>query len=309
MVTEILNKWIFLVNTISSASPEGIDFPSLDAKWESRFGCRLPKRSFYNMRDSIAEITGIEIRCNRSTNLFFISPEDLDSRGKAAWMINAFSIGQLQELKKGSLSGRIVVSEVPSGQTWLMTIVRAMEENRKICFTYKKYGSAEAETRHLKPYGVMEDKRRWYVVGYSEERQEIRTYSLDRIMSLEIMDSNFKMPAGFSLEEKMASSYGAFFPPKQGKPETIIFRCTDKEGMYLRDLPFPRQKILDGDSRGTAERPVVVQVKVYPSYDFYQALMALGSQIEVLSPERVRSDLASKLADATKLYENQNTDI
>jgi len=55
---------------------------------------------------------------------------------------------------------------------------------------------------------------RWgsqYCIGYCHQRQGVRTFRLDRIIDLEVLDQTFVEPAGFNLQEYLATD--PFFQP------------------------------------------------------------------------------------------------
>ena len=65
MVTELLKKYIWLVETFIRASENGLTLDEVTDKWENRFGTPYSRRTFNNHREAVAEVFGIEIMCNR----------------------------------------------------------------------------------------------------------------------------------------------------------------------------------------------------------------------------------------------------
>ena len=72
MVTELLDKYIWLIQKFITAGDRGLNLEELGKAWERKFGSRYARRSFNNHREAVAEVFGIEIECNRSTNRYFI---------------------------------------------------------------------------------------------------------------------------------------------------------------------------------------------------------------------------------------------
>jgi predicted DNA-binding transcriptional regulator YafY len=69
------------------------------------------------------------------------------------------------------------------------------------------------------------------------------------------------------------------------------------------------QKEMRGGKYASDAMPYVFQVRVFPSYDFYQKLMSLEPSIEVLEPQEVRDEMASRLSESMKLYKSNNPKI
>ena len=72
MVTELLQKYIWLVQTFIRAGENGLSLEEIIDKWEMRFDSDYSRRTFNNHRGAVEEVFGIVIGCNRSTNRYFI---------------------------------------------------------------------------------------------------------------------------------------------------------------------------------------------------------------------------------------------
>ena len=187
MVSELIDKYIWLVQTFIDAGPGGLSLPEIADRWTARYGGEdYPRRSFNNHREAVAEVFGIEIACNRSTNRYYIDAGEsaVDKRQSVDWLINTFTVNNLLSLGKERLSGRVSVEDIPSGQKHLVMVMQAMLDNVGMELRYRKYLSDEEEVRHIRPYAVKEFEKRWYIVAYSEEAETLRVYAMDRILSL-----------------------------------------------------------------------------------------------------------------------------
>lgn len=299
MVTELLQKYIWLVQTFIRAGERGLSLSEITDKWESRFDSDYSRRTFNNHREAVEEVFGIRIECNRSSNRYFIRYTDdvSDENAESAWLINTFTVNNMLRLGKERLSGRVSVEDIPSGHLHLTAVMEAMTEGQKLRISYLKYTSSEAETLTLHPYAVKEFAKRWYLVAHCEERNALRVYGLDRIMGLESIDGKFKMPSGFDVDELFATSFGTYIP--EGKAEFITFRTTAKEARFLRDLPLHASQ---EELKGSDKDYITFSIFVCPNESLIMEFCKLGSRLEVLSPESVRQEVAEQLRAAADLY-------
>ena len=131
MVTELLKKYLWLVQTFIRAGERGLSLDEIMDKWEERFDSDYSRRTFNNHREAVYEVFGIDIQCNRSTNRYFIEyTEDVaDENAETAWLINTFTVNSMLSLGKERLSGRVSVEDIPSGHRHLTSIRDAMTEN------------------------------------------------------------------------------------------------------------------------------------------------------------------------------------
>ena len=298
MVTELLQKYIWLVQTFIRAGETGLSLDEISDRWESRFDSAYSRRTFNNHREAVEEVFGIRIGCNRSTNRYFVEYGDdiSDSNAENAWLINTFTVNNMLSLGKERLSGRVSVEDIPSGHKHLTSIMEAMTEGYEIKIGYQKYTSSKADIYTLRPYAVKEFAKRWYIVAYCREREALRVYGLDRIHSLEITDCRFEMEHGFDVDELFATSFGIYLP--EGPGQTITFRTSATEAKYLRDLPIHESQeeiSSDGDS-------VTFSIFVCPNQNLIMEFCKYGSRIEVLSPASIRSEVASELKKAAEIY-------
>ena len=299
MIQELLQKYIWLVQTFIRAGERGLSLEELLDRWEYRWDSPYNRRSFNNHRQVIEELFGIHIECDRRSNRYFIAAGgDLsDGSGATAWLIDTFTVNNLLSRSKDRLSGRVSVEEVPSGHRHLTDIMEAMEDNRILTISYGKYGSDSSSVFTVRPYAVKEAARRWYLVGWCEEREGLRVYGLDRVMDLKITDRSFVLPKDFDVDSLFATSYGVYLM-ENAKAVEVVFKAEPIEARFLADLPLhPSQKALRKDADGTT-----FSIRVSPNRHLIMDLMARSDRLEVLSPKEVRDSIRNEVDKMKKIY-------
>lgn len=298
MVSELVEKYVFLVQAFVEAGDNGLTWGQIQRKWEGRYNQSYPRRSFINHRDAIAQLFGIVITCDRSTNVYRIdrSESAIDRQEAADYLINTFTVNSLLTLGKERLSGRVSVEDVPSGQKFLIPVMQAMLDNATLSLQYKKYQSTKAEARRIHPYAVKEFEKRWYIVAYSEEGQGLRTYAMDRIVAIEPTGDHFQMPKNFDVDTLFEASYGIYLPEKGQTPQLVKIRTTEREAAYLEDLPLHPSQLHIG--------PTEFVLRVIPNPGFVMELLRHGDRLEVLEPEELRQTLKEEFKKAYLIYES-----
>ncbi|MCM1178067.1 MAG: WYL domain-containing protein [Clostridium sp.] len=299
MVSELLQKYIWLIQTFVKASDRGLIIDDIISRWKDRFGSPYSRRTFNNHRLAIEEAFGIKIECNRKSNRYYIRYSDdvTDGNAEAAWLINTFTVNNMLSLGKERLSGRVSVEDIPSGHRYLTAIMDAMLDCNVLKVCYRKYtSSGEGSEYTLRPYAIKESAKRWYLVAYCVEKEAIRVYALDRIMSMGTTGTRFRMPEGFDVEELFASSYGVYLA--DGKPCEIVVKASLREAEYLRDLPLHKsQKEIGRDGNS-----VLFSIRVCINSNLLMDLWRLGSRIEIISPAEIRDAFAEEAAKASQIY-------
>ena len=296
MVPELVDKYLFLLQTFVDAGARGLSLEEISSRWEARYGSVYPRRSFINHRKAVEGIFGIVIGCDRSTNRYRIDEAEsaVDKRQAVDYLINTFTVNSLLTLGKERLSGRVAVEDVPSGQKYLTETMQAMLDSAVLRIGYRKYLSGDTEIRCIRPYAVKEFDKRWYIVAYSEDAEALRTYAMDRVISMERTGESFRMPIGFNVEELFEGSYGIYLPEDE-KPILVKLRATERESAYLRDLPLhPSQMELDDG---------LFVLRLIPNPNFIMELCKRGAGLTVLEPRELRETVKENLKKALDAYE------
>lgn len=244
----------------------------------------LSERTLYNHRQKIAMEFGVEIACDKGSNCYYIeNPEVLKRNPLLGYIIANFQLEHML-LDYVDISDKILVEDVPSGRTWLKSILDAMRSNLEIEFDYRSF-FGHASKVVLKPLCVKLFKRRWYVTGETPEK-EIYNYGLDRIQSLLVTARTFTYPHEFSPTKYFQYFYG-IYAWKNSFPEQIVIRAYDEKPDYLRSLPLHHtQKELNSTLQYTD-----FSLCLTPTFEFIQELFLHRDQIEVLEPESLRMQI------------------
>jgi predicted DNA-binding transcriptional regulator YafY len=81
---------------------------------------------------------------------------------------------------------------------------RAVRERRRVQMDYQSRGQAELAGRECDPYALVYRWGWWYVVGFCHQRRAVRTFRVDRIAALSLLDQGFDIPAGFDIHTYLA---------------------------------------------------------------------------------------------------------
>lgn len=285
-----INKYVWLVETIYNAKK--ISFADINKKWLNSNlseSVEISRRTFHKWRIAIEEIFGLVINCERKGGYkYYIENVDEIKDGSIYnWLLKTISVSNLlmgyQHLKE-----RILLEDVPSGQKYLSKIIDAMNLGQCVSITYKDYQWSASETFDIEPYCVKLFKQRWYVVGVISAENDIKVYSLDRILCLEILtDKKFKMPSSFESSKYFEEYYGIVVD-EDYDVEEIKFKISAKQAKYLRSLPLhcSQQEI------ETTDEYCIFVVHLRPTYDFIQEIMRQKEEIELLSPQWLRDEIA-----------------
>jgi predicted DNA-binding transcriptional regulator YafY len=81
---------------------------------------------------------------------------------------------------------------------------RATRERRRVRMLYQSRGRPKPLERDLDPYALVHRWGWWYVAGYCHLRQAVRTFRVDRILELMLLDQSFELPIAFDVQEYLS---------------------------------------------------------------------------------------------------------
>ncbi len=298
MALNILNKYIWLADTIYNVG--SISLKEINSKWlksNLSIGKPLTRRTFHNHKIAIEEIFDINIGCNPITNEYYI--EEFEEFGKnklIKWLLNSFSISNIIQESK-DIKDRIILDEVPSAQSFLAEIIKAIRENKIVIMTYHPFWSPTPLEIEIYPYFVKLFNQRWYVYGRTKTEDKVKVYALDRIKELTATTEKFVFPVDFVAAEFLNASIG-IMKTDTDKACEINIKAYAETTQYLLALPLHHsQQVVESTQDYT-----VFSYWLSPTDDFYQEILQKREYLEVLSPQAVREKLASIIQKLSEYY-------
>ena len=297
MARDLINRYVWLVDTISRYGR--ITLKDLNAAWlrsEISEGKPLARRTFFHYRDGVEEMFDINIKCDKATFEYYIDDKDGEDNARLrSWLVDSVSMsGTLSNAR--DISSRIMLENVPSAREHLPVVIDALKQNRRIRFSYKSYTRAlPTDGIVLEPYFVKIFKQLWYVIGLNVKDGQVKTYSLDRMSNLNLLQDLFEMPENVNPSEFFKDCFGII--TNQNSAKRIVLRVEPTQAKYFRALPLhssQQEEVHDNYS--------IFTYKMRITYDLKEELMSHGASIEVLEPQELKTLIRTELEQALNNY-------
>lgn len=157
---------------------------------------------------------------------------------------------------------------------------KAIEQKKRISFVYKKYQSSQDEVRIFEPYALKESRGRWYVLGFDENAETAKSFALDRIRELEMLQQSFQ-PRTMDWKAWYEHSFAMF--SKEGAPERIKLSFDQEDGKYLESLPLHHSQKTHFDNDRC-----IVELNMHITPDLIMEIMSRTWSVEVIEPISLR---------------------
>ena len=175
----------------------------------------------------------------------------------------------------------------PAFEREFATLLRSLRRRRAVTCHYYSIGRDATSSRTIEPYGMMLSWGRWYCVGRARDRNALRVFRVDRmhdVRTIEDEDAEFDVPRSFEIQSYLDRS-----PWELSNDKPIAARIR---------VAFPQSRWVVGEGLGRVVKPVTrdggteLEFAVRSTDPFLRWLLTFGPQVEVLSPQSLKRDLA-----------------
>jgi predicted DNA-binding transcriptional regulator YafY len=166
-------------------------------------------------------------------------------------------------------------------------LFRACSQEIPISVIHYSYDKMRFNATVLHPRILKEFENRWYVVGYSEDHDCIRTFGLDRLYDPVLLKKKMIKVNQEEEELYLKDVYGVY-PFSAEKKQTIHIKASSLVINYLMAYPIhSSQKVVSRSQYGHGE----ITFELIPSHELIRLFRSYGNEIEVLKPEWINTEI------------------
>ena len=213
-------------------------------------------------------------------------------------------VDRVKTLESKTLYTINAIREAMEHQRWPSEFIRG----RKISFYYTTHSVTDVHKlidKHdgkrykVSPYKLAINDGNYYMIGMEDEAQDLRTYRIDRMRDVRVLDEKqnkkLEWTAIKDMKAYMRQTFSMFGGEKK-KVEmrfdnTLLDTVIDKFG-----VGFGAEYSMDGDNH------FVVTADVAVSDQFYAWVCGFGTKVKIISPENVVDDFKNYLSVIVNQY-------
>ena len=175
-------------------------------------------------------------------------------------------------------------------------LTRALEatlHQRQATLVYHSKASERTKTYHVHPYRLAYAQGGLYVLAYVPEYQEVRTFALERVEDMSLLEEHYT-PIEELPDEAFPNSLGVH----SGPPEHVEIEFDPSVADYVKARGWHQsQRIADRPDGGLQLSLDVCLDRALTSW-----ILSFGPFARVVTPETLRGEIARSLADASAIY-------
>lgn len=253
---------------------EGFDIVTIKSTQHSFF---LANRRF--------EIPEVKLLIDAVSSSRFISKEKSEVLiGKLTGLV---SKAQAEKIKRHLYLADRVKADNKQIYYIVDVITDAINEGKKICFQYFDYNAAkEKSLRHegakyiVSPYALVWDDNHYYMLGFSDARQMMVNFRVDRMCSTELLEEKaVPLPADFDMAEYVQHQFRMF----AGDEIEVVLECRNDMMKYVID-----QFGEDVETWKATKDTFFAKVSVADSPTFYGWVFPFEGKVRISSPQKIR---------------------
>jgi proteasome accessory factor B len=185
-----------------------------------------------------------------------------------------------------------VASEVKTEREHIAKLVEATLHHRRASMQYYSMSSGREKEYLIEPYRLVYARDGLYLLAFVPEYKELRTFSVDRVRTLSLLEERFTPSA--MPEAAFQHSLGV----NDGPPEHIEIAFEPQIAPYVRERQWhASQKSADRKDGG-----VVLSLDVCNDWSLRSWILGFGPLARVLAPATLASQIQEEIKRAAERY-------
>lgn len=148
-----------------------------------------------------------------------------------------------------------------------------------VSFIHYSYKKRTFSSIIFHPSLIKEFENKWYIVGFSEKHQEVRTFGMDRIFSPLPLRKKFIKLDDPTIESMQQDYYGVFPIPKQPK-QIVKIEASALATNYFLAYPIHTSQVVEKQPHGNA----IIHFELIPTIELTRLFLSHGHHVSIISP-------------------------
>jgi proteasome accessory factor B len=173
-------------------------------------------------------------------------------------------------------------------------LIDAILHQRQARVAYHSASSRRTKSYDLDPYRLVYYRGGLYLYARAHEYGEVRTFAVERVQKVEVLDQGFEVPADFSPSEYARSAFGIF----GGRAQTVELVFAPAIAAYVRERNWHESQSLVDEPDGG----VRLTLEVAPAFDLKAWIKGFLPHVRVERPASLRDEIARELEAARAAF-------
>jgi proteasome accessory factor B len=174
-------------------------------------------------------------------------------------------------------------------------LLEASRERRVVELAYRALHADEVAVHRFHPYCSTLHDGSFYWIGHSELRGAMRTFLLDRVQRVRILDDRFEVPPDFDPEALLEESFGIIH---EGRTERVRIAFAPAAARLVRERTWhPTQKL-----EPRPDGSLILTMETAGLDEIFRWVLSFGPEAKVLDPAPLARRVKRAHAEAARGY-------
>jgi predicted DNA-binding transcriptional regulator YafY len=264
----------------------------------------VSSRTFDRDLERIRSDFGLVILYNKAEDGYFINEQQ---SVKVSSFFKFLEIVSVADIFSESLSNSNKILEYVSfddsksfkGIGNLKSILIAISQNRILKFKHENYANKTIKDYSITPLLLKEFENRWYVIGVPDKLKDIRTFGIDRLSDIEVGSLSKLKKENYAKHLEVFETIVGLDHENNAEPFKVQLLVNGLQVNYLRSLPIHHSQVIHSKNE---KGQYLVDFFLFPNYEFKSQILKMGSDVLVVSTEKLKTDIETILRSTMERY-------
>jgi len=166
-----------------------------------------------------------------------------------------------------------------------VSLKHQMPDQRVFTYTFAPY--------FIEPYAV---GRTTHVIGWREPPDALRTFKIERIKTVTILEEPYTIPDDFDPRDLLADAWGIWYTEEE--PVEVVLRFHPRVAHRVRETEWHRSQEVEEQPDGS----LIWRAAVAEPQEMVPWIRGWGADVEVLAPEELRAQMTGEARRLAKSY-------
>jgi len=171
----------------------------------------------------------------------------------------------------------------------------ALLNRKQIHIEYYSRGKNETTQRDVSPQRLCFYQANWYLDGWCHRKKELRTFAIDSIRAIELLETKATEIAAKELDAHLAAGYGIF---SGANVKTAKLQFTPERARWVASENWHGQQVSSFDKEGN----YILEVPYSDDRELLLDVLRHGDHVKVIAPAELKAKVKAALMAALKQY-------
>ena len=179
-------------------------------------------------------------------------------------------------------------------QDVIANLVDATLHQKQVKIAYFSFNSRRSKSYTVDPYRLVYYHGGLYLYARAHEYGEVRTFAVERVEKIEVLDEGFEVPPDFNVSEYGRGAFGI----TGGEPQTVEVVVGPKMAAYIRERVWHESQEMEDRPDGS----VLLRMRVAPGFELKSWIKGFLPDVQVQQPAALRDEIAAELEQARESF-------